>query len=110
MKPQRWTALPPDWLDRAIQSGCTRQLSREQWPPFMTAESFTGAIVYLYDGPTVEPSAHTTTPVIGRMDVERFDNKDAQPLNYVRHYLVCHPDGRVLLSPPEERRGYRALA
>jgi hypothetical protein len=63
------------------------------------SEQFTAAVAFRYYGPTFEPSARTTTPVVMRMDVERDDPKDELQLNYVTHYFVREP-GRVLMSPP----------
>jgi hypothetical protein len=101
MKPQRWSEVPTSWLERTIQSGCTTAIPRDEWLPFMSAgEHFTGAVGYKYEGPTFESSAQTTTPVVVRMDVERVDVKDALPHNYVRHFFIRAPDGRVLMSPP----------
>jgi hypothetical protein len=101
MKPKRWSEVPASTLDGAVQSGCTVQVPREEWLPFMSeAQKFTAAVGFRYDGPTIVLSAQTSTPVAMRMDVERHDPNDELHLNYVTHFFVRAPDGRVFMSPP----------
>jgi hypothetical protein len=61
---------------------------------------FTGGVGFRYHGPTIVPSAQTTTPVAMRMDLERHDSKDELHLNYVTHFFARAADGRVFMSPP----------
>jgi hypothetical protein len=101
MKPKPWSEVSPYILDSVVQSDRTIQVPREEWPPSMAkAEKFMAAVGFRYNGPVIVPSAQTTTPVAMRMDVERHDPKDKLHLNYVTHFFVRAPDGRVFMSPP----------